>query len=74
MTTAPLGFSKDQLVEQTRSLNDGQIWLLALTFVAFAGERAQKIGRVDIEDVCVEFTHAMNDLVGTPDVNEISVQ
>lgn len=60
-----------RLIEQ---LTDREIWGFACVAAVSAGGRAQAIGRDDVENVCAEFVRAMHRLVGTPNLQELTIQ
>lgn len=63
----------DALVATVQTLTDREIWLLAVTMVSFAGQRAQHTGQDSVETACVDFVDEMHRLVGTPPVRDLTV-
>jgi len=64
----------EELARAVAGLNDQQVWQFVMMCVSFAGERAQHTGNIEVEAACVEFANTMHNLVGTPEVKDLSVQ
>lgn len=63
----------EAIIASVQHLGDMEIWLLAVTMVSFAGQRAQNIGRIEVEEACIEFVDDMHKLVGTPPIRDLTV-
>ena len=56
----------DELIALMKEKSDAEVWYMAVLFVGFAGDRAHKLGRDDVNDACVSFVEAMHEYVDTP--------
>jgi hypothetical protein len=54
-----------RLMAATDNMDDHSIWQYSCVAVALAGMRARKIGREDIEKICVRYIETMAKTAGT---------